>query len=496
MSDQQFDLLIVGAGINGAGIARDATLRGLKVLLLDKGDIGAGTSSWSTKMIHGGLRYLEHYEFGLVRKALKERDTLARIATHLVNPLRLNIPDEPHTRPAKLVKLGLFLYDNLYRSQFLPGSVQFDLKTSAVGTALKKDSGTAFAYSDLRVDDHRLVIANAKDAKSHGAEVIPSARVVKVEAIKKQWHITYMHKAIKHTVTAPKFVNATGPWASQFMEDAAPDLPNKPLKLIKGSHIVVPKLFLHDQAYLFQQEDGRVVFAIPFQRDFTLVGTTEELMEGDPGGAKISDAERTYLLNIANERFSKQTTETDIVWDYSGVRPIIDMGHGLTKASRDYSLQTFKSKGDIGLNVLGGKLTTYRTLAKDAMKKLKIKGRCLTGDLPLYGNDENFDAKAFQKKHPAIPMAVTQRLAESYGTAAEYILAGCTDIASLGEHFGATLYAREVEYLMSEEWAASVNSIIWHRTKQGLFMNEEQKKKLSEYMLHKFHDSKKEIVIT
>ncbi len=485
MSDQHFDLIVIGAGINGAGIARDASLRGLNVLLLDKGDIGAATSSWSTKMIHGGLRYLEHYEFGLVRKALKERDTLARIATHLVSPLRINIPDEPHTRPARLVKMGLFLYDNLFRSQYLPKSIQFDLKTSAVGTALKQDAGIAFAYSDLRVDDHRLVIANAKDAKSHGATVLPFAEVTHLSATQKTWHVTYVHNGREHKVTAPKIVNATGPWASQFMQKTAPTLPSKPLKLIKGSHIVVPKVFLHNQAYLFQEEDGRVVFAIPFQRDFTLIGTTEELITGSPSSAAISKQEQDYLLSIANARFSKQTAESDITWSFSGVRPIIDTQHSLTKASRDYSLQSFKSEGALGLHIWGGKLTTYRALAKDAMKKLNIKGKCLTGKLPLYGNESEVDFKALQKKFPAIPMALTQRLAESYGTKAEQILAGCTDTASLGEHFGATLYGKEVEYLINEEWATSADSIIWHRTKQGLFLTLAQKEKLAEYITHK-----------
>lgn len=485
MPDTYFDLIIIGAGINGAGIARDASLRGLNVLLLDKGDIGAATSAYSTKMIHGGLRYLEHYEFSLVRKALKERDTLMDIAGGLVSPLRLNIPDEPHTRPAWMVKIGLFLYDRLYCSQFLPPSLQFDLKTSAVGTALKQDAGLAFAYSDLRVDDHRLVIANAKDASHHGATVIPHAEVTHFDASNGIWQVHYTHEGSTHTASAPKLVNATGPWAARFMKHAAPTLPSKPLKLIKGSHIIVPKLFLHDQAYLFQEADGRVVFAIPFQRDFTLVGTTEELHTADPSTASLSADEKHYLLNIINTRFSKQTDEKNIIWHFSGVRPIIDTKNTLTKASRDYSLQTFKHKGATGLHIWGGKLTTYRTLAKDALKALKVKGTCTSGTTPLIGAEHPLPYQDLQKMFPALPMALLQRLATSYGTKAVKLLEGCTDAASLGTHFGATLYKKEVDYLIQEEWAKDAEAILWMRTKQGLFLTSEQQQALKDYMKDK-----------
>jgi len=497
------DLLVVGGGINGAGIARDAAGRGLKVVLCEQHDLAAHTSSASTKLIHGGLRYLEYYEFGLVQKALAEREVLLAAAPHILWPLRFVMPHEPHLRPAWMIRIGLFLYDHLARRKRLPGSRAVKLARHASGQPLKPEFKTGFVYSDVWVDDARLVVLNAVDAAARGATVLTRTRCTKLQRVAasagsavvaqsektagpaapvSRWQATLLSAdGTAHTVNAGAVVNAAGPWAQRFVEQAFHAEPGASVRLVKGSHIIVPKLFDHDYAYIFQNSDRRIVFAIPYEQDFTLVGTTDVDYRGDPAQVAIDADEVAYLCALATKYFKRPVAPADVVHTYSGVRPL--MGSEEEEAAgvtRDYHL-VLDAEGAPLLNVIGGKITTFRRLAEDALEKLApffpAASGAWTREAPLPGGDVpdgDIDVwrEALRLRFPRLPTRLTDRWARCYGTrfpAAPPAAEGAGEYG-LGEEVLPGLYAAEVEYLCREEWAVTAEDILWRRTKLGLHL--------------------------
>jgi glycerol-3-phosphate dehydrogenase len=482
------DLLIVGGGINGTGIARDAAGRGLKVLLAEQDDLGAHTSSSSTKLVHGGLRYLEHYEFGLVRKSLAEREVLLRNAPHIVWPLRFLIPHDPSMRPVWMIRIGLFLYDHLARREILPASETVDLRRHAAGAPLKEDWRAGIMYSDGWVDDARLVVLNALDAHERGAEVRCRTRCIRVRREGTHW-VAELQSADgrRSTVRSRALVNAAGPWAASFLRGAVDRQHVRPLRLVKGSHIVVRQLFEHPYAYIFQNPDKRIVFAIPFEGDFTLVGTTDVEIDGDPGEVRIDAAEIDYLCTMINRYFRRQVAPADVVWSYSGVRPLLDDGADASSVTRDYKLE-IDADGPPLLSVWGGKITTYRALAEEAVgllaRPLGITQAAWTASAPLPGGDlgtvigasgdpaadfEQFCALQARRR-PWLPAKLLRRYARAYGTRLERLLGGAAGLEQLGEEIAPGLYAAEVEYLIGQEWAQTAEDILWRRSKLGLHL--------------------------
>ena len=481
------DLLVVGGGINGVGIARDAAGRGLKVVLAEKDDLGAHTSSSSTKLVHGGLRYLEHYEFGLVRKSLAEREVLLRNAPHIVWPLRFLIPHDPSMRPVWMIRIGLFLYDHLARREILPGSETVDLRRHEAGAPLKAQWRAGIMYSDGWVDDARLVLLNALDAHERGATVLPRTRCTRVRRDGAAWVAELQGAGGRIAVKSRALVNAAGPWAATFLREAADRQHVRPLRLVKGSHIVVRKLFDHPYAYIFQNPDKRIVFAIPFERDFTLIGTTDVEIGGDPGEARIDADEIDYLCEMINRYFSRQIAPADVVWTYSGVRPLLDDGADASSITRDYKLE-LDAQGPPLLSVWGGKLTTYRALAQEAIEMLArplgIDRGDWTAQAPLPGGDlgsvvqasgdpmadfERFCALQAQRR-PWLPAPLARRYARAYGTRMERLLGGASSLAQLGEQIAPGLHAAEVEYMLAQEWAQTAEDILWRRSKLGLHL--------------------------
>ena len=494
------DLLIVGGGINGVGIARDAAGRGLKVVLADKDDLGAHTSSSSTKLVHGGLRYLEHYEFGLVRKSLAEREVLLRNAPHIVWPLRFLIPHDPSMRPVWMIRIGLFLYDHLARREILPGSETVDLRSHAAGTPLKEHWRAGIMYSDGWVDDARLVVLNALDAQERGAVILPRERCTRARREGASW-IAELQTADgrSRAVRARALVNAAGPWAATFLREAASWDHVRLLRLVKGSHIVVRRLFDHPYAYIFQNPDKRIVFAIPFERDFTLVGTTDVEIRGDPGEARVEAGEVDYLCTMINRYFSRQIGPADVVWTYSGVRPLLDDGADASSITRDYKLE-LDSQGAPLLSVWGGKLTTYRALAEEAIgmlaRPMGIDKGDWTAQAALPGGDlgsvvkesgdpmadfESFCALQAQRR-PWLPAPLARRYARAYGTRMERMLGTASSLAQLGEEIAPGLYAAEVDYLTGQEWAQTVEDILWRRSKLGLHLPADAAEKLGAWL--------------
>jgi len=482
------DLLVVGGGINGAGIARDAAGRGLSVLLCEKDDLGAHTSSASSKLIHGGLRYLEYREFGLVRKALAERETLLRSAPHIMRPLRFVMPHVPGQRPAWLIRAGLFLYDRLAPRAFLPASHAIDLAAHPAGMPLKPEFTRAFAYSDGWVDDARLVVLNALDAHQRGARVLTHAACTEVARRAAHWEAHVEQDGAPLTVRARGLVNAAGPWAARFAQGANRVAPHRALRLIKGSHIVVPRLFDHGCGYLFQHADGRVVFALPYEEAFTLVGTTDVAFEGDPGAATIGEGETQYLCALVNRYFRRQLAPSDVVWSYSGVRPLLDDAAGSAAAiTRDYFLE-HDAEGPPLLSVFGGKITTYRKLAEEAVDWIApLLGKTPTGAwtahavLPggdLFGPQPDsrgvleFDrwVAALQRRFAWLPKPLALRYARAYGTRVDVLLGSCVALADLGLEVAPGLCEAELRYLMAHEWAACAEDVLWRRTKLGLHL--------------------------
>jgi glycerol-3-phosphate dehydrogenase len=478
-----FDLAIIGGGINGCGIARDAVGRGNSVFLCEMNDLASGTSSWSTKLVHGGLRYLEYYEFSLVRHALLEREILWQIAPHIIRPLRFVLPHHAGLRPAWLLRLGLFLYDHIGGRKLLPPTRTLDLTRDEVGKPLAPGRfHRGFEYSDCFVDDARLVVLTARDAADRGADIRTRTRATEIRQADGIWQVTVEDTASgeRSTISARALVNAGGPWVENILASGAGVNAKAKVRLVQGSHIVVPRLYAHDRAYIFQNADNRIVFAIPYQDDFTLIGTTDLDYDGDPAKVKISAAEIDYLCKSVSEYLAKPVKPDDIVWTYSGVRPLYDDGASEAKAAtRDYVFELDLPGGAPLLSIYGGKITTYRRLAEDALQKLApyLSGNKApegwTAKAPLPGGD--FDVSALEalvaellRDYPFLTAAHANRLAHAYGTRAQKMLGPARSMADLGENFGATLTEAEIRYLIANEWAATTEDIVWRRSKLGL----------------------------
>jgi glycerol-3-phosphate dehydrogenase len=501
MSDRELtcDLLIVGAGINGAGIARDAAGRGLSVVLCDQDDLAAHTSSASTKLIHGGLRYLEHYEFGLVRKSLIEREVLLRAAPHIIWPLRFVLPHDIGLRPAWMIRAGLGLYDHLARRELLPGSERIDLRQHPAGRPLRPQFQVGFAYSDGWVDDARLVLLNVIDAAERGATVLTRARCESAVRASGAWHAELASPAGRVRVHARCLVNAAGPWAASFLGQVEPERAHPSLRLVKGSHIVVRRLFEHPYAYIFQHPDKRIVFAIPYEQDFTLVGTTDLDYHGDPRRVDIERSEVEYLCSLLERYFPAKVTPEDVVWTYSGVRPLLeDEAHDAAKVTRDYRLELEGGEAPL-LSVFGGKLTTYRKLAEEAVHKIApllgvIKGDwtesvCMPGG-DLFGAEpsnrsvlefERF-VDSMQARYPWAGRALLHRYSRAYGTRLERLLDGCGALADLGERFAPGLYEVEVRHWIEREWATTPEDMLWRRSKLGLHVPADTRDRIAQYL--------------
>ncbi|MFN3792279.1 glycerol-3-phosphate dehydrogenase [Massilia sp.] len=481
------DVLVVGGGINGAGIARDAAGRGLRVVLCDKDDLGSHTSSASSKLIHGGLRYLEHREFGLVRKALLERETLLCSAPHIMHPLRFVMPHDGAQRPAWLIRAGLFLYDRLAPRAFLPGSEAVELSGHPAGAPLKPAFTRGFVYSDGWVDDARLVVLNALDAYERGATVLTHTRCTAFERHPAYWMATLVEGGRSRRVRARCLVNAAGPWAARVAQVATGKAAQRRLRLVKGSHIVVPALFEHDHAYIFQHPDGRIVFAMPYEDAFTLIGTTDVEFQGDPDSVAIAAPETAYLCELANRYFRRQIAPIDVVWSYSGVRPLLeDEAASASAATRDYLLGRDTAGAPL-LSVFGGKITTYRRLAEEAAHWISgvlgrprpgwtaqavLPGGDLFGSVPDSRAVLDFDrwVAAFEHRRPWLPPSLARRWARAYGNRTGTLLDGAAGLADLGEEVAPGLYAAELRYLMRHEWAVCAQDVLWRRTKLGLHL--------------------------
>ena len=475
------DIVVIGGGINGCGIARDAAGRGYDVLLAERDDLASGTSSAATKLIHGGLRYLEHYEFRLVQEALAEREVLWNAAPHIIWPLRLVLPHHKGLRPAWLLRLGLFIYDHLGGRKLLPATRTLDLRTDPAGQPLKPLFSRAFEYSDCWVNDARLVALTARDAADRGATIRTRTAVVSARQDGEYWQVTLRDgmSGATETVQARLVINASGPWVDQVLTGALGDNAARNVRLVQGSHIVVRKLYEHDRCYMFQNGDGRIIFAIPYETDYTLIGTTDLDYQGDPRDVRISDAEIGYLTAAASEYFAQPVTRDDIVWSYSGVRPLFDDGaSSAQEATRDYVLKSTGGGGKAALiNVFGGKLTTFRRLAESTLEQVEAligpRGKPWTRGAKLPGGD--FPPTGFadlvagiQQRYPFLEGAHTTRLARLYGTRTEHVLGKARSYADLGRHFGADLYEAEIRYLVTNEWAVTSDDILWRRTKRGL----------------------------
>jgi len=485
-----YDLAVVGGGINGAGIAADAAGRGLTVFLCEQGDLAEHTSSASSKLIHGGLRYLEHYELRLVREALAEREILLAKAPHIIRPLRFVLPYRPHLRPSWMIRTGLFLYDHLGKREKLGAShsVRF-----GADSPLKHEISHGFEYADCWVDDARLVVLNAMAAREQGAHIHTRTRCVSARSSKGLWHLHLERDdGSRFSIRARALVNATGPWVASFFDEQLRQRSPHGMRLIQGSHIVVPKLYDGDHAYILQNEDRRIVFVIPYLGQFSLIGTTDQEYHGDPTQVQIADGEIDYLLDIVNAHFTHQLAREDIRHSYSGVCPLCDDESDQPSAiTRDYTLTLNNGGSDAPLlSVFGGKLTTYRKLAEAALAQLaplfpEMKGAWTRGaTLP---GGEHFDdpstlAHALCASYPWLPGPVARRWTNTYGTRSWLLLKGTERIQDLGECFGAGLYAREVDYLIVEEWALTVDDILWRRTKLGLFLQAAETARLQQYM--------------
>jgi len=493
--DPVYDVAIIGGGVNGCGIARDAAGRGASVVLFEQGDFAGATSSASTKLIHGGLRYLEQYEFRLVREALMEREVLWAIAPHIIRPLRFVLPHHDGLRPAWLLRLGLFLYDHLGGRKLLPATRTLDLRRDPAGRPLRDDFVRAFEYSDCWVEDSRLVVLNALDAAERGADIRPRSRVVSAARAGDHWRIEVEREGINETVRARVLVNAAGPWVHEVLAHVVRANSPASVRLVQGSHIVVRKLFEHDRAYIFQNADGRIIFAIPYEHDFTLIGTTDRDYAGAPGSKpSASPEEIAYLCAAASEYFKAPVTPDEVVWTYSGVRPLYDDGASKAQeATRDYVLELDDNEGQPPvLSVFGGKITTYRRLAEHAMQKLaphlpSASRHSWTGGSPLPGgdfgvNDQPRVVAQLTRAHPWLDARLAARLVAAYGTRTLRLLDGARSAADLGRVFGADLTEAEVLYLMREEWARSAQDVLWRRSKLGLRLSAEQAQALDDFM--------------
>jgi len=494
MTDGVYDIFIAGGGINGCGIARDAVGRGFSVFLAEMKDLASGTSSRATKLIHGGLRYLEHYEFRLVREALMEREVLWSMAPHIIWPLRFVLPLHKAMRPAWLIRLGLFLYDYIGGRRALPATKVLNLESDPAGRPLKSGFRKAFEYSDCWVNDARLVALNARDAADRGAVIRTRTKVTEARRESGFWSITIqdVESGRTETIRARLFVNAAGPWVDKVLQGAVGNNEYN-VRLVQGSHIVVRKKFTDARAYFFQNNDGRIFFAIPYEDDFTLIGTTDQDYKGDPANVEISDAEIDYLCAGASEYFKEPVTRADMVWSYSGVRPLYDDGASKAQeATRDYVLKAEGATGQPQLiNVFGGKITTYRRLAESMLEKIEDvlgkRGKSWTAGATLPGGD--FDKQGFEvvlskfrEDYPFLSEAHARRLIRLYGTRARRILGGAKSAADLGRVFGGDLTEAEVAYLADNEWARAAEDVLWRRTKLGLKLDAEAAHAIDEFL--------------
>jgi glycerol-3-phosphate dehydrogenase len=486
---------VIGGGVNGCGIARDAAGRGLAVILFEQTDLAGSTSSASTKLIHGGLRYLEHFKFRLVRESLVEREVLLKAAPHIVSPMRFVLPLHRGLRPWPVLRLGLFLYDHLGGRAILPPTRSLDLTRDPAGRPLRPEFVRGFEYSDCLVDDSRLVVLNAVDAAAHGAAIHTRTRCVAAERKDQTWRLTALDvdTGTRREVVARALVNAGGPWVSRVMTEVAHLEAPARIRMVKGSHIVVDRLFDHDRAYIFQNADGRICFAIPYEEDFTLIGTTDEDFAGDPDKVTISDGETDYLLEMVSAYLRKPVARDRIRWTYAGVRPLYDDGASkASEATRDYILKLDAPPGAAPImTVFGGKITTYRRLAEHALEQLQRFFPAMappwTAAAPLPGGDFDHDqvaarTSALAHDYPFLPQRTVRRLFRAYGTHAADVLGKARKREDLGQDFGAGLTSREVNYLVENEWAQNSDDVLWRRSKLGLRLLTEERAALSSYM--------------
>ncbi len=486
-----YDLAIIGGGINGVGIARDAIGRGLKVLLVERDDLAAHTSSTSTKLVHGGLRYLEHYEFSLVRKALQEREVLLRNAPHIIWPMRFVLPVDEGMRPAWFLRLGLFLYDHLGSRSILPGTKSLNLLKDFRGAPLQKRLKKGFAYSDCWVEDARLVALIARDAKERGADIRIQTECVGIERGSDHWTLQLNGQDGEASEQAKVLINAAGPWVDPVTALYDQSSNAAKLRLVKGSHIVIARKFEGDHSYIFQNKDGRIIFAIPYEGDHTLIGTTDQPWGYDEGPAKISDGEIDYLCAAASEYFAEPVTRDDVQWTYSGVRPLFDdHSQSASTVTRDYVFDYNDEGGAPVLSVFGGKITTYRVLARQAMKTLKsalhVETDDWTKDVPLPGGDfpaDGFDGLVaeYSTRWAFIDKTIIARLVRAYGTDVAELLSSAGDKSALGHYFGAGLYEIELNWLMAHEFATTAEDVLWRRSKLGLHMTNAEKASVAEW---------------
>ncbi len=485
------DLLIIGGGINGTAIAADAAGRGLSVTLVEKNDLGSGTSSASSKLIHGGLRYLEFYEFGLVRKALLEREVLLSRAPHLVKPLEFILPHEKHLRPQWMIRAGLFLYDHLAKRKKLPGSRSVNLKNKKFENKLASRLTKGFSYYDCFADDSRLVIANALSAKMDGAEILSRTEFLSAKRLNNTWEVELKNCNTSEisTYSTKALLNVAGPWVKEIQNKIKDTDLQFEVELDKGSHIVVPKIYEGDYAYILQNKDQRIIFAIPYQNEFTLIGTTDIPYKANLDDVHILPSEQEYLCQIINEYFKKSINPVDILWSYAGVRCLQNEGHSVATTTRDFKYLLEEKNHSLLFVVIGGKLTTNRTLAEHAVDKLQSffphMSSAWTKAKPLPGGDMTdftLFSEQFAKAYPFLPKALAFRYAKNYGTRGHLLLKNKTSISDLGMDFGHGLFQNEVEYLINEEWAQTCDDILWRRTKLGLFFSEVEKNRLENWL--------------
>lgn len=488
-----YDLAIIGGGINGCGIARDAAGRGLKVYLAEQNDLASGTSSASTKLIHGGLRYLEHYEFRLVREALIEREVLLKAAPHIIWPLRFVLPHHSGMRPWPMLRIGLFLYDHLGGRKILPGTRSIDLRHDVTGEPLRSDFTRAYEYSDCWVDDARFVVLNARDAVRKGAVVETRSRVTRARRAGDGWELRVQPESgAEQTVRARVLINAAGPWVSQVLGEVIGSASPDRIRMVKGSHLVVDRLYAHDRCYIFQNADGRICFTIPYQQKFTLIGTTDQDHHGDPGKPQISEAETEYLLAAVSSYFKQPVTRGMVRWSYSGVRPLYDDGASKAQeATRDYVLKLDHPDGAAPLlSIFGGKITTYRKLAETALDKIAPffpqLGKPWTAAASLPGGNfayDEVDSRIAQlaSDFPFLGSDNARRMFRAYGTDAAAICDGAKTAADMGRAFG-LLTEREVRHMIDNEWARSADDILWRRSKLGLHLSSAEQDALRAYL--------------
>ena len=493
LADNEYDLLVIGGGVNGTGIAADAAGRGLKVLLCEQSDLACATSSNSSKLIHGGLRYLEHYEFRLVKEALAEREVLLKNAPHIMWPLTFRLPHQKHLRPAWMIRIGLFMYDNLAKRETLAGSRSIKFGENSV---LEPSITKGFEYSDGWVDDSRLVVLNALAAQQKGAVITTQTKCLNAKREQGKWQVTLEQQKskAKYTISAKGIVNAAGPWVAKLFDEALTEKSPQNIRLVKGSHIVVPRIHDEKQAYILQNKDQRIVFVIPFEDDFSLIGTTDVEHKGEAQDVKISDEEIDYLIDITNTYFKQPIKREDIVHTFSGVRPLLDDESVNAQAvTRDYKLELSSDANQTPLlSVFGGKITTYRKLAEAAVNKLEDfypqMSEAWTKHSALPGGDFSSVEELKSELSAAyswLPEVTLKRFVRTYGTRAKLILGSATQLSDLGQDFGHGLFAAEVDYLLNEEWAENAYNILWRRSKLGLRFNDAQVATLNQYIDNK-----------